>query len=304
MATDTLYEGLLRLLRRNPAYALALPWWMVRGKAAIKDEIARRAAIDPSVLPYNPELLAFLRSARGKRRVVLCTASHMAYARAVADHLGLFDEVMATEGNINLDAPRKAERLVARFGARGFDYAGDQSSDLAVFAVARHAMAVNASLRLRRRFSTIENLARTFDMRPSHRVSATIAALGAPMWVGHLLVFAIPLATHRRVTAAAAEAFVALSACASSAWITRDLAELEQDREAGREKAPLVSGAVSIRAALILVAGLFGSAIGIAFAISKVVVAGIVGNFFLAKRWPRKGVVGAIIALALGAVIE
>ena len=74
--TDTLHESLLALFKHAPWLLLLLPWWVLKGKAFFKAEVARRVALDATRLPYNEELLAFLREeqARG-RRLVLATAA-------------------------------------------------------------------------------------------------------------------------------------------------------------------------------------------------------------------------------------
>ena len=41
--TDLLWESLVRLLRRNPLYVIAVFWWWLRGRAHLKAEIAERA---------------------------------------------------------------------------------------------------------------------------------------------------------------------------------------------------------------------------------------------------------------------
>src|SRR5258707_11436453 len=97
--TDLLWESLLRLLKRNPLYLLALPGWWMRGRAYLKAQIAARTTVDPSALPYHEPLLDYLRAEkRMGRAVILVTASDARLAGEVAGHLGLFSEVMASDG--------------------------------------------------------------------------------------------------------------------------------------------------------------------------------------------------------------
>jgi phosphoserine phosphatase len=78
----------------------------------------------------------------------------------VAQHLGCFDRVFASDGAVNLKSLRKAEALAAAYPL-GFVYAGNERADLAVWAAAKAAVVVNASPALeretRRRF-TIERV--------------------------------------------------------------------------------------------------------------------------------------------------
>ncbi|HYO51714.1 UbiA family prenyltransferase [Archangium sp.] len=96
--TDTLHEGLLRLLKRQPYLAPAVLGWSLRGRAFLRAEVARRVDLDVTQLPYDEVLLSRLseEKARG-RRLVLATSADRRVAEAVAAHLGLFDAVHASD---------------------------------------------------------------------------------------------------------------------------------------------------------------------------------------------------------------
>ena len=51
--SDLLVESALALLARNPLTLFAMLVWLLRGKAHLKREIARRIEFDASALPYN-----------------------------------------------------------------------------------------------------------------------------------------------------------------------------------------------------------------------------------------------------------
>ncbi|HXR48155.1 MAG TPA: apolipoprotein N-acyltransferase [Candidatus Limnocylindrales bacterium] len=143
--TDLLWESLARLLRRNPLQVFPALFWWTRGRAFLKQQLARRVALDPAILPYNESFLAFLREQKSAgRKLVLVTASDRNMALPVASHVGLFDEVLASDGRINLRGKNKLGTLVEKFGEHGFDYAGNSSADLAVWRGARLAIVVNA----------------------------------------------------------------------------------------------------------------------------------------------------------------
>ncbi len=165
--SDLLLESALGLLRRNPAYVFLFGVWLLRGKANLKREIAARIDIDASLLPYEPELLEWLRGQAAQRRRILCTASDAKFAQAVATHVGGFDEVLASNGKHNLSGANKAETLRQRFGDRGYDYAGNAPPDLAVWRHARRGIVVNASPALARRAGEVVEIERVFVLRPS-----------------------------------------------------------------------------------------------------------------------------------------
>ena len=106
----------------------------------------RASQIDPATLPYHEPFLKFLREQKSAgRKIILATASDLQMAKPVADYVGLFDEVLGSDGKTNLRSGNKLKALVAKFGERGFDYAGNSSADLAVWRGAREAIVVNAS---------------------------------------------------------------------------------------------------------------------------------------------------------------
>jgi hypothetical protein len=182
LATDLLWLSVGRLLRRRPATALLLPLWLLRGRARLKREVARRVPLDPAALPYRGDVLEFLRlEVAAGRRLVLATAADAASAAAVARHVGLFAEVLASEGDVNLSGRKKAEALERRFGRRGFDYAGNAAIDLHLWRRANAAVVVAASPRLLARVRRVAPVRATFGVDRARRggLAGAWRALGA-----------------------------------------------------------------------------------------------------------------------------
>jgi 4-hydroxybenzoate polyprenyltransferase/phosphoserine phosphatase len=229
--TDTLKESLIALLRRRPWMVLALPWWLLRGRAHFKAKVAA-FDFDPSLLPYNDDVLAFLRAERAAGRgIALATASHAKSARRIAKHLGLFDAVHATEGDVNCKGAAKAELLVRAYGERGFAYAGDSRADLEVWRRAHSAILVQTPLRVR---SAIEvPIEREFKADAS-RVAAIWKLMRPHQWAKNLLV-AVPLLTAHHygdahAVAATILAFIAMCIVASAIYVVNDLLDVHADR--------------------------------------------------------------------------
>jgi 4-hydroxybenzoate polyprenyltransferase len=98
--SDSLFEALIALLKKDPLSLLALPRWLAQGRAGLHREITRRAAVDPTALPYDGEVLAWLKSERQSGRSIwLSTPADPRFAQAVAEHLGMFDGVLASDGS-------------------------------------------------------------------------------------------------------------------------------------------------------------------------------------------------------------
>ena len=51
-------------------------------------------------------------------------------AEQVAAHVGLFSDVMASDGDYNLRGLQQAESLIARYGDKKFGYAGNSHHDI------------------------------------------------------------------------------------------------------------------------------------------------------------------------------
>jgi phosphoglycolate phosphatase-like HAD superfamily hydrolase len=251
VATDTLFESVIALIRRNPWFAVRMAFWLLRGKAALKSEIAIRTRPDPGTLPYRPELLAWLRAEfEGGRKIVLATGAHQFVADDVAAHLGLFAEVLGSSGTLNLKGAAKHDELVKRFGAGGYDYVGDSSDDAPVWAASRVA-----HLAGRRRSLPAGSLSggavegASFPSPPSARHS-WLRAIRTHQWVKNVLVFVPSLLNHHvdsKIIVNLLLAFVTFSFVAAGTYILNDLFDLEADRGHPRKKTrPFARGDLSI----------------------------------------------------------
>ena len=254
---DLLYEALARLSKRGLVPLIQAPFWLSRGKAGFKREVANRVALEPSSLPYDERLIEFLRGEKSRgRRLVLVTASDQRWAEQVAAHLELFDEVMGSDGSTNLVGETKARALVERFGDRGFDYAGNGPADLPVWKKARRAIAVNAPPAIENGLRQDGNLAESFPSVPL-TAKTLVEAIRMRQWVKNLLVF-IPIVTAHKlqdgaILAAGALAFAAMSLCASGIYLLNDLLDMDSDRKHPKKHGrPIASGRLPIPYAVVL----------------------------------------------------
>ncbi|HZP11666.1 MAG TPA: UbiA family prenyltransferase [Nevskiaceae bacterium] len=265
--TDLLYESVLTLLRQSPLSILKLPLWLLRGRAHFKQQVALRVQPDAANLPYNDALVAELKRERSRgRRMVLVTGSPTAFAQQVAEKLGLFDEVLATDEAVNLTGRRKAERLVQRFGVRGYDYAGDSYADVPVWSQAREGWTVDAPA-MALKVATGARFTHRFD-RPRASPLLYLKAIRVHQWLKNLLVFVPLLAAHLAgqvsLLADAALMFVAFSLCASSGYVLNDLFDLAADRAHPRKrKRPFASGALPLTHGIVMVPALLATAMAI-----------------------------------------
>jgi phosphoserine phosphatase len=110
--TDCTWESLVNLLRRSPLCLPLVLVWLMRGRAHLKSQLAQRSEVDAAVLPYDQTFLEFLRAERKSgRSVLLVTASDRRVADRIQEHLGLFTEVLGSDGALNLRGKDKSARL-------------------------------------------------------------------------------------------------------------------------------------------------------------------------------------------------
>jgi 4-hydroxybenzoate polyprenyltransferase len=291
--TDLLVESALALLARNPLMLFVMPFWLLRGgKARLKREIARRIELNPATLPYNQELVAWVREQQALRATALCTASDATLAERVADHLGIFDTVIASDGNRNLSGTNKAETLVKRYGERGFDYAGNATVDLHVWSRAHAAVVVETGSRLTTAATRVTSVDRTFKA-PASSLRSWAKALRLHQWIKNVLIFLPILAAHRvldvHALVASAVAFLCFGLCASSVYITNDLLDLASDRLHHRKKhRPFAAGVIPLyqgplAAALLLIIGFT-----IAFQLSQAFLIVLAGYYVLTTAYSLK----------------
>ncbi len=255
--TDTLHESALRALRDRPLALMRIPYWLSIGKACLKQRLAACTGFDAASLPYNQQFLSWLMAQREQgRALILCTASDQSIAQAVADHLGLFDAVMASDGKHNLAGSNKADALVARYGKGGFDYAGNAAADLKVWQHARRAIVVNASASLAKSAAACCDVEQEFPS-PAIGLHDWQRVLRMHQWMKNFLLFVPLMAAHQIPDGdgikALLLAFLAFCLCASAVYIGNDLLDLDSDRHHPRkQKRPFAAGTVPVSAGVIL----------------------------------------------------
>ncbi len=257
LRTDALHESLAAALRRAPWIAPAIPFWLLRGRAWLKQRLAEHAALDPALLPYEASVLELVRAERARgRRIVLATASDRRIAEAVARHLGLFDEVLASDGIDNLKGERKARALEERFGKGAYDYVGDARDDRAAWGSARTAYVCTA-----RDADSAQRLAcgaaRVVVVQRAPPRWALLRTLRMHQWAKNLLVF-VPLVTAHRfydeeALRSACLAFAAFCMASSGTYVVNDLLDLGHDRgHPSKRRRALAAGDLPLWAGAIL----------------------------------------------------
>ena len=262
---DTLADSLLLLVRTHPSQALKVPLWLMEGKAALKEKVTSMVSLDAAHLPYNKSLLLYLREQRELgREIFLTTGADRGIAVPIADHLGIFTDVLASDGSTNFTGKAKLAGLKHRFGPV-FDYVGNTGRDLSVLANASEPMLANPNGPLSARLRTREiAISRTFEDRKPW-LKAVVKAVRPHQWAKNVLVFLPLLLAHTLRLRAIAEvtlAFVCFCLSASASYVLNDLLDIEADRLHPKKRLrPFAAGdlgaGVGLGIALLFVAAAF-----------------------------------------------
>ncbi len=239
--TDLTLETIGQYLSRRPWGFFTLCAWLLQGRPRLKAQLEKYTSIDAATLPYNEAVLEWLKTEKAAgRRLVLATASQQSLADAVGRHLGIFDDVLGTSGNINLKSSAKRDELVRRYGEKGFDYAGNSPADIAIWASAARAHVVSASSALIRKAQALAPGGRVFSPGRKSQAATLLKTLRPHQWIKNLLIFVPLLGAHvlgsiESLTRALL-AFLAFGLAASSAYVLNDLTDISSDRQHHRKR--------------------------------------------------------------------
>jgi len=268
--TDLLMESVFALLQRNIFYIFLVVLWLLKGKARLKHEIAIRVDFDASSLPYNEELLGYLRDEHAAgRELILATASNKKFADAIAVHLPIFTGVLASDETTNVSGKCKLERIRDFVGDREFDYAANAMVDVPVWESSSFAILVNPERGVLQVAHQRFHVARVFEDDLGNVILRYVKALRIHQWLKNLLVFVPLLMAHRYdepdLIGHALLAFLAFGLCASSVYLLNDLLDLPDDRQHPTKKyRPFAAGSVSILNGTLLIPVLLVGAFAVA----------------------------------------
>lgn len=255
--TDTLLENVLLLIKQNPLLVLLLPFWLLQGKAVLKNRIAERVELDAGLLPYNQAVLDWIQKARHDgHECYLATGAAEKTANAISDYLGIFDGIFSTTQDTNLTGSRKARLLNERFGEGGYIYLGNHAVDLKIWRHADSAVVVSSNNTLVRQAK--RQCEKTEQIRPPRASLKTwLKAVRVHQWVKNALLVVPVLTSHQwrdpDIMLLVLAGFFTFSLAASSVYVLNDLLDLAADRQhPSKRNRPFAAGLISLHAAVAL----------------------------------------------------
>ncbi len=277
--SDTLIDSAAVLARQAPLALLKLPGWLSGGKAALKRHITQAVTLDVEHLPYNLKLLRYLEEQHASGRpLFLATAADSILAQRVANHIGLFSGVLASDGAHNLAGANKLAAFQQRF-PQGFCYIGNASADLPLLDACAGAgvevLVANPTPGLLRGLRARNIVPAQSFIDRSSPLRAWLKAIRLHQWAKNVLIFLPLLLAHMRsvgLIASALVAFFSFGLCASATYIINDLLDIEADRIHPRKRRrPFAAGDLSALQGVAVVGIFFVGAVLLAAAVPRVV---------------------------------
>ncbi len=231
--------------------------WLLLGKARLKEKLAEESNVDVSVLPYNDQVLKFIRDEKKLgRKIVLATASNNVYAQQIANHLNVFDSVFSSDGEVNFSSQIKRDKLIEEYGEKGFDYMGNSHDDLSVWKSSIVAHVVNPERGVESKVRSIGNIGQVMRDDANH-LKVWAQQLRLHQWVKNLLLFVPLLASHQLndvgLLLNGFFAFIFFGLCASSVYLLNDLFDLQDDRHHAKKRLrPVAFGLLSIKSVILV----------------------------------------------------
>ncbi|MBI1313985.1 UbiA family prenyltransferase [bacterium] len=282
----------------------------LRGRAVLKQTTAALVTPDLRRLPWRSEMLALINELRAAGcRIVLATATAESWARRVAAHLDVFDDVLASDGSSNLKGRAKLAAIRDYCQRHGFDefaYAGDSRADLPVWEAASQAYVVAARPTVEDRITASHDNVQVIVPSPNSW-RGLLKTMRPMQWMKNSLLFVPLLLSHNLANlsgiGAVLVAFVAMSLCASAIYILNDLLDLSADRRHPIKRfRPLASGTLPLSSAVmwfgVLMVGGFSLAFGaLPLGFGGLLVAYVVLTLFY-TLWLKREAVADVIVLS------
>ena len=257
--SDLLFECLVPIIK-NYFYALFLaPFWLLKGKAYLKDKFSDLVSINPEILPYNNNVLEYIRKEKENgSKIILATASNIKLAKSISDYLGIFDDVIASSKEENLKGKNKLNKIKLYIKNNNinkeFSYIGDSEADVKIFNETNIPIVVGNKnvfnkIKSKNDKTTFVDGENDFSLKKFFKMIRTY------QWVKNFLIFLPLILAHKfldvNLLLKALVAFFSFSFLASSVYIINDIMDVESDRiHPSKKNRPIASGAVKISSAL------------------------------------------------------
>ncbi len=248
---DLFKETLGKFLIHHPWKIFKVIFLAFGNRALLKKFIASQINIDWPRLPFNQKVIDLILDYRKEGyEIILATGATKSFAQGIANHLGLFDMVLATNDNVNNIGKNKLNSIMEKVD-KEFIYVGDSKKDLPIWRYCKKAILIgnNISIQKKLKSSSVEIIDIIEDEKSIIKI--LFRQLRIYQWSKNILLFVPAVASHQLFTAGvfmnALQGFIAFSLLASSIYVLNDIVDIENDRYHPKKKnRPIASGDLSI----------------------------------------------------------
>jgi len=254
---DLFKEVLAVSLINNPRVFFKTILLAIYNKAKAKDFLAKNTKIVYDTLPYDNLVIDIIANYRAKGfQILLATGAPKEYALPIAKHLGLFDNVIATDENKNNVGGEKLEAIRKTIGD-DFIYLADSKKDLPIWLHCKKAILVGKNNVLQKEFK--KNGVEIIDEINTRKSFLAIIAkqLRIHQWSKNILVFVPAIAGHslfeEGIFFEIFLAFCTFCLISSGIYIINDIHDIDSDRKHPINKdRPITSGQLPVNLALFI----------------------------------------------------
>jgi 4-hydroxybenzoate polyprenyltransferase len=249
--SDMLLETCINTLKRKPYMFFLLPFWLLKGRAHLKEKLCLHAEIDVSSIPIHTKTYEFLQRQKANgSRIILATASNESIARQFVQSYAVFDDFIASSGQINLKGQEKLNAIQKQTDS--FSYIGNSSEDFVIFQKAQNSYLVAPTRQAQKLYQKTSDTIEIIDEFTGKKdISVWLKQLRVHQWIKNTLIF-VPIFVSNQfgdfdLLLKTLIGFFSFSLLASSTYILNDLVDLDADRVHPRKcKRPLASCQLSI----------------------------------------------------------
>lgn len=273
---DSLEESVTYLVWNNPLGLVQAIWALLNhGKAAFKDAVAQRVHFPASTIFYNQSVLDFIKQEKQHRKLILATGANQAVADAVAKHLNLFDDVIASSAVHNIARGEKKLAALQQVIGHGstFDYIGNSHADIPMWKAAEKRYVVTPTVSTSKKFAKVVGDFSQEFRSPRISLQSLVQTIMLRTWSPNLalflpaiVIFPPPIAMVNQLGLA----FVILSLLTSATYLTQYTRALHRTSES-KTRLPLITevvGSLTVLSVSVLLTGV-GLGLGALFLPTK-----------------------------------
>jgi len=273
---DLFKERLLHSILKHPKTFFKTIFLVLKSKSIAKIFISNKCKLDIKSLPFNNKVIDAIIDYKSKGYyTILASGAPYEFVNPIADHLQLFDKVIATDKKINNIGSYKLESIKEHVTG-DFIYIGDSFKDLPIWIYCKKAILIGNNIFIKKKLRN--NNVRIIEIMKSEKniFSVIIKQLRVYQWIKNLLLFVPALASHqlfsKGVFINSLVGFCAFSLLASSIYVFNDIIDLDNDRKhPDKKNRPIANGdltlfnAYAIMVICLILGGLLANSLGTVF---------------------------------------